>query len=307
MSSNLTRPFEIVTPMIIVAGLTGNVIVFCLIIKNKKMRTPFNYLLLNLAVSDLLCTIFGGLFFAGQIRNRYFSDGNLMRNKLERTVCKIGTTSFGFTTNNSVLTLAAISTDRFYAIVHPWRYKRAITKRKIYVVLVAIWFVATITAVPMALIISQTPNKIQDGNSVALCLQHLMEERRFKPVAIVDLIVTYIIPMVIILRTSFAIIKHLWCESSCKTGFTKPDWGQSLLKSRKRITRVTFSVIIAFNIFWLPWAILEGSFLMGAVLQIDDKLFAVMFTLVLASASVNPILYSFQSRQFRKAVKRMLC
>ena len=150
------------------------------------------------------------------------------------------------------------------------------------------------------------PNKVPNSHFVGNCIAHLVNENNYKAAAFVDLIACYIIPMAIILRTSFAIIKHLWCESSCR-GFA-PDQletNRALLKSRKRITRIVLSVILAFNIFWLPWAILEGSFLIGAIHRIDEKTFVVVFTLVLSSASVNPILYSLQSPQFRRAVKKM--
>lgn len=309
MSSPTTVVLEIVTAVIIVVGLTGNLIVCFLIAKNKKLRTSFNHLLLNLAVSDLLCTILGSLFFAGQLRNRYFKDGNMIRNDFERIACKIGTTSIAFTAINSILTLAAISTDRFYAIVHPWRHRRAITTRKIYVVLLVIWLIAAITIIPIALVMTKAP-KTNEGETtvhVALCLLHLMDENSYKSVAFVDLMAAYVIPMAIISRNSLAIIKHLWCECSCRGERRQVEWGQSLLRSRKRITRIILSVIVAFNIFWLPWAILQGSLLIGAVQQISDTTFTVMFTLVLASASVNPILYSLQSRQFRKAVKKTFC
>lgn len=301
MSSNAVIAFEVVTPFILLAGITGNFIVCSLIISNKKLRTSFNYLLLNLAISDLCCSVLGTLFFAGQIRNHYFSDGNLMRRKFEGIVCKVTTIIIDFTTKNCVLTLAAISTDRFYAIVYPWRHRKATVKRNIRFLLAAIWLVASISSLPMMLPMAKIPNTFQ-GTSVALCIAFLMNENSFKVVAFVDLIAAYIIPMGIILRTSLAIIRHLWCHCSRRQS---QKTSQMLLKSRKRITRIVFSVILAFNVFWLPWAILQGSLLIGAIQEINDKTFVIMFILVLASASVNPILYSLQSRLFRNGVKKM--
>lgn len=301
MSSNAVIAFEVVTPFILLAGITGNFIVCSLIISNKKLRTSFNYLLLNLAISDLCCSVLGTLFFAGQIRNHYFSDGNLMRRKFEGIVCKVTTIIIDFTTKNCVLTLAAISTDRFYAIVYPWRHRKATVMRNIRFLLAAIWLVALVSSLPMMLLMAKIPNTFQ-GTSVALCIAFLMNENSFKVVAFVDLIAAYIIPMGIILRTSLAIIRHLWCHCSRRQS---QKTSQMLLKSRKRITRIVFSVILAFNVFWLPWAILQGSLLIGAIQEINDKTFVIMFILVLASASVNPILYSLQSRLFRNGVKKM--
>ena len=301
MSTNAVIAFEVVAPLILLAGITGNFIVCSLIIPNKKLRTSFNYLLLNLAVSDLCCSVFGTLFFAGQIRNHYLSDGNLTWPKVEGVICKVTTVIIDLTTKNCVLTLAAISTDRFYAIVHPWRHRTALVKRDIRILLAAIWLVALIASLPMMLLMAKTPNTFE-GTSMALCLAFLINDNGFKFVAFVDLIAAYIIPMGIILRTSLAIIRHLWCHCLPRQSKEK---SQMLLKSRKRITRIVFSVIIVFNAFWLPWAILQGSLLIGAIQEIGDNTFVVMFILVLASASVNPILYSLQSRLFRDGVKRM--
>ena len=302
MSTKAVISFEVVTPLILLAGITRNFIVCSLIISNKKLRTSFNYLLLNLAVSDLCCSVMGTLFFAGQIRNHYLSDGDFTRPKVEGVICKVTTIIIDLTTKNCVLTFAAISVDRFYAIVHPWRHRRGKIKRNIRILLAAIWIVAFIASLPMMLLMAKTPNTFQ-GTSVALCLAFLINDHGFKVVAFVDLIAAYIIPMGIILRTSLAIIRHLWCHCSQRQS---KETSQMLLKSRKRITRIVFSVIIAFNVFWLPWAILQGSLLIGAIQEISDNTFVVMFILVLASASVNPILYSLQSRLFRNGVKRML-
>ena len=125
MSTNAVIAFEVVTPLILLAGITENFIVCFFIISNKKLKTSFNYLLLNLAVSDLCCSVLETLFFAGQIRNHYLSHGNLTRLKVEGVICRVTTVIIDFTTKNCVLTLAAISTDRFYAIVHPWNQVKA--------------------------------------------------------------------------------------------------------------------------------------------------------------------------------------
>lgn len=133
----------------------------------------------------------------------------------------------------------------------------------------------------MMLLMAKTPNTFQ-GTSVSLCLAFLINDHGFKVVAFVDLIASYIIPMGIILRTSLAIIRHLWCHCSQRQS---KETSQMLLKSRKRITRIVFSVIIAFNVFWLPWAILQGSLLIGAIQEIGENTFVVMFILVLYSQS----------------------
>ena len=297
------KAFDFVTPVIILAGSTGNLIVCCLIITNKKLRTSFNYLLLNLAISDLSCLLFVALFYAGKIRNLYFSDGDRTQSDFEGIACKVTVVSIDLTTKISVLTLAAISTDRFYAIVHPWKHRGASIKTKIRIVLLLIWLVAVVCCLPMVFIMAKIPNRFEGKSIAPLCFKFLVDTDSFKVIAFIDLIASYVIPMAIILRTSLEVIKHLWCR--CWRPVHREE-GQILTKSRKRITKVVFSVIVAFNIFWLPWAVLQGSLLIGAVHEINDRMFLIMFSLVLISASVNPILYSILSRLFRKGVGKMI-
>ncbi|XP_022805216.1 RYamide receptor-like [Stylophora pistillata] len=297
------KAFDVATPVIILAGMTGNFIVCCLIITNKKLRTSFNYLLLNLAISDLSCLLFASLFYAGKIRNLYFSDGNLLRPDFEGIACKVTIVSIDLTTKISVFTLAAISTDRFYAIVYPWKHRKASITTKIRILLLVIWLVAVICCLPMMVIMAKIPNRFEGESIAPLCLKFLVDTDKFKVIAFIDLIAAYIIPMAIILRTSVAVIKHLWCHCWRRT---RREEGKLLVNSRKRITKIVFSVIVAFNIFWLPWAVLQGSLLIGVVHEINGRMFLIMFSLVLISASVNPILYSIQSRLFRKGVIKML-
>lgn len=43
--------------MTILVSIVGNVLVICIVWKNKRMRTTTNYYIVNLAVSDLLVTV----------------------------------------------------------------------------------------------------------------------------------------------------------------------------------------------------------------------------------------------------------
>ena len=73
------------------------------------------------------------------------------------------------TTKNCVLSLAAISVDRFYAIAHPWRHRGAKIKRNIRILLAAIWIVALIASLPMMLLMAKTLNTFQGPRVQSRC------------------------------------------------------------------------------------------------------------------------------------------
>ena len=301
-ASSVYIAFEVIIPLLILACLIGNFFVCAIIILGKKMRTSFNYLLLNLAFSDLVCSLVGTLIYAEVIRNHYFRSSSSPHSESDRIICRIAVLGTDISTRNSIFTLAAISTDRFYAVVRPLRHRRTMAKRNIWILIGVMWFLACVSAIPLALILAKAPAATRQENTVVICLNSLTRDDFYEVASFVDLIVSYVIPMAIILRTSFSVIRHLWSSKSTPQSGTN----QALLKSRKRVTRIAFSVIITFNVFWLPWAVAQGLLLMGTQQPFDSVTFVVLFSLVLASACVNPLLYSLQSRKFRQQVNRIV-
>ena len=57
MEEEPNLPFEIVSDGLVLVNLIGNSLVCVVILLNKSMRTPLNFLLLNLATADILVGI----------------------------------------------------------------------------------------------------------------------------------------------------------------------------------------------------------------------------------------------------------
>lgn len=60
-----------------VAGIILNVLVIMVTVRNRKLRQPLSYALVNLAVCDLGCAVFGGLPTTLNSAMGYFSLGRL--------------------------------------------------------------------------------------------------------------------------------------------------------------------------------------------------------------------------------------
>lgn len=60
-----------------VAGVCMNVLVIVVTVRHRKLRQPLNYALVNLAVADLGCALFGGLPTMVTNAMGYFSMGRL--------------------------------------------------------------------------------------------------------------------------------------------------------------------------------------------------------------------------------------
>ncbi len=72
-----------------------------------------------------------------------------------------------------------------------------------------------------------------------------------------------------------------------------------------RVTKVMFTVVVAYSLCWLPAFFINILQLTHAVYISDDVLFLII-TLVELKVFINPLIYGVWNHQFRKALKTML-
>merc|ERR1719210_1226506 len=99
-----------------------------------------NYYLVNLSVSDLMMTVWCPV----QSLVRELSEKN--QYSLPPVFCKIGVFYTVLVMVSSVMTLSAISCDRFLAVICPLRTR--VTQRKARYFIVSVWLLAGIVASP---------------------------------------------------------------------------------------------------------------------------------------------------------------
>ena len=85
-------------------GLIGNVLVIRIVHKTRDMHTPTNYLLANMAVSDVITILMWPLYFFG----------------VGKFVCKfLGLVEISIMVSSTTLTVLAV--ERYHAILKPFR------------------------------------------------------------------------------------------------------------------------------------------------------------------------------------------
>lgn len=119
-----------------IVTIPGNSLVCLAIIKDpfRELRTPFNYFLFSLAATDLMV----GTVMDTISAIFHISEG------LELTLVDIRIIHilyFIFCTA-SILTLAALTVDRYYAVLAPVKYRTQLTPRRAFVASIVIWVVA---------------------------------------------------------------------------------------------------------------------------------------------------------------------
>ena len=122
--------------LLAIITIPGNFLVCLAIIKDpfRNLKTPFHYFLLSLAATDLVVgTIMDPLEVAYHINEAL---------QLNFVDIKILYVLYFVLSTASILTLAALTVDRYVAVAMPVKYKTTVTSRRAIVTSVSIWVAA---------------------------------------------------------------------------------------------------------------------------------------------------------------------
>ena len=130
--------------VLVILNLFGNTSVCAVILRNRNMRTPLNYLLFNLAVTDTLT----GVFSVPMIVFDFISIE--IEGTAAMLLCKFivhGTLVYPCG-RVSLFSLAAMAFERYQAVVHPLTVREKITKRKTFVFITITWILGVCARTP---------------------------------------------------------------------------------------------------------------------------------------------------------------
>ena len=101
--------------LVFLVSLAGNTVIGIIVFKKKTMRKPINFLIVNMAMSDLLFPIF---VIPGEIQRLYI-DSWLIGGPLGQALCKLVPFVLDVSLGVSIQSLNLIAVGRFRAVVYP--------------------------------------------------------------------------------------------------------------------------------------------------------------------------------------------
>ncbi|CAF0823177.1 unnamed protein product [Adineta steineri] len=130
--------------LILIIGLVGNIMTIIIIKYNAHLRTPTNFYLLNLAVSDLMILMCNLPLEMLEIYNRQWP--------LSIVFCKLRSICAEFFTCSSILTILAFTCERYFAIVRPIHLRRLSHFRRSQTIIIIIWLISLGFSLPVGLL-----------------------------------------------------------------------------------------------------------------------------------------------------------
>lgn len=268
--------------------LAGNLFTFLVFVTTKRLRQSYmNIFLVNLAVADIMMAVLVVPWYAAFCNT---SSCSYPMSKYCWLMAGLKDIAFAGT----VLNLAAISFDRFLAVLRPLRYQLYMTKRSVCCILVGVWGLSSIIALIRNAWLHTTSEE---------------EGRKIDKIYNSILIFTFaLLPILIIFGVNVRIIqairrqdRRVGQERNGVRGTTVEREARLEITKAKKGTISCVSVVFVFLFSWLPLAFVNFSFVFGRADLVGDVLVKIAWLCLFVQSSANPFIYSFYRSDFRRA------
>ena len=292
--------------VIVFLGLVGNSLVIHLVRTTRAMQTTTNYLLVNLAAADCLTLVWSTPLHIFSIA--YTHPGGTLGSWL----CKLFTANnmAGITLAVSVYTLTLLSVERYHALLKPLSYRRLSEENVIYAIGAA-WVLATVTQIP---VFHFTKFDDRKGRcSSPWTARDTAQTMKYFVIGIIT--INIFIPIVVVSVCYSVLVNGLYCRNTIMAGRSThgKKSREADIRSKKKIIKLLIVVTLAFFLCFLPFAVVMVLFALGSFKNYSPSdmvqlliVFEVTKFLLYTNSSLNPILYAFQSTNYRNGFKRIL-
>jgi hypothetical protein len=260
--------------------IPGNLLVLIVVFKNPngKMRTPFNWFILNLAVADLLV----GMIvepLSVVVHTRESLGLTLKYHYYLQPVYFTSCTA-------SVFSLGMLTIDRYIAITSPMEYRATLSNKRAAVTSLIVWI-------------------------ISIALPFLQREIGFLWYFFVfgnaSVLVTFFVLLFAFVRVHLTLRAQIKELESMQSGSAENQARNNALKTEAMITKTFMFMLLAFIFCYTPSLIMIYLMNLCTVCscQAIHWFRDLSYVFIVLNSSVNPFLYAWRLPNFREAIKML--
>ena len=263
----------------------GNLmIIFAVVVDPlKKLRYPFNYFVVNLAAADLIVGMVGmplGLY--------NHSQEYLKKKPAFPVIEKIFHLSLFISLTASLLSLIALSIDRYITITFAIKYRRYLTWKKCWIVSFIIWTLSL---------------------SIPLIYLHV-GYIDFLMIYINTAVVTAVVTLIITYNRVYKFLRAQTTKVKKNNATSRNE--TKVLKVKKaywqqRVTRIFLWILILFLSCYTPGTIIV--YILQFCKKCDCEFIHIMrdlaFYLITVNSCMNPFVYAFKNKHYKYALREL--
>lgn len=292
--------------IIILAAVIGNTLVclaFCL---NPVLRkSPTNYFIMSLSISDILTVSLCVPFDVEQTLLDW-------RWNHSSVICSLWTTMYLFVVPSSILSLLAVSVDRYKCLVDPlnrFRQTRFMTRKRACMVIATLWVYSLGFALVPEMGWKMFPENVSHGN----CYFNTTVEY-----SVLSSLLNFVLPVIVMCVLYMRIYRTVrqMRQSHEKAGISlvSEERRKGKGKQRKRlnknikITKNILIVVCTFFICWMPYTALTiiGVLCKSCYFSMPTELPTIFLILGYSNSALNPYLYAFRNNKFKETFTKTM-
>ncbi|KAJ7998745.1 hypothetical protein DPEC_G00208060 [Dallia pectoralis] len=290
--------YTVVSALIAIICCVGNALVIWAVWSNSSLRQPTFYYIGSLAAADFLVgsvAVPVAVLVDGRVQTSFHT-------------CLFGSCVVVMLTMASVMSLLAISVDRFLRVYIPFRYKKTVTAWRSWTVVVLCWFLAVILSFPPMMGWHKCDVSSQSGNSTSMLC-------RFIDVIPMSYLVYFVFflctltPLLIMAVLYFYIFCKI--QRNLREKLERDTQSHTYFRRERSLARSLALVLVLFAFCWLPLDILNCVAYFANGPNIPQTVFHVGILLSHANSAVNPVIYAFKIRKIQESYlmiyRRLFC
>ena len=274
LKSDLLVALMVLETFISLTATIGNLLVLVTIWRSPRLQSSSNTLVFGLALSDLCIGIVSEPLYVGFQAVLFKNSGKITSCTLTNSIILIST----FLTVVTLLTVTAMSVDRYLAMYLHLRYEQVVTEKKTRRVILSLWLISGVPSV--ILIFDGMTSFIVFTLTIAVCL----------------VIISFVwIKIYQVVRLHQAQIQDQLAVAS-----------QSFNMARFRKSVVnTMLVLVVVLLCYTPF-LLSEIFLIVSFSRSNFVFLEISYILVALNSSLNPLVYFWRQRDLRTRAKQLV-
>ncbi|CAH1780722.1 unnamed protein product [Owenia fusiformis] len=285
----------VVEILLMVLICSSNIMVLVSMSVHKCLHTVTNMFLVSLAIADLLMGLFGCPL---DIIILYIMPLHLGRHIQDKWLCAARLFCHNVSAGASVYSMVGIAIDRFIAVKYPLRYRELITHTRVGIFIGCIW---------VYIIIGSSVNFLGDivkfgpGDT---CRSVQVRDPNFVLFVKCNILVTFLV-------STFAhiVVAIVATHQRAKVASELAAFNNNLAvayKKENRITKTMSLIVGLFVLCWLPYILITMVKFKGSEPKWFKHLFSFTVEISIANSLINPWIYAFRLKLWRKAMKNVL-
>lgn len=259
-------------------SLLGNTIIIYIIMTRKNLHSNTNWFLLSLAVSDICVPLF-------------IIPSHLVCTETH-VACdnRAAIVIYNFILFASVLNLCACTSERYIAILHPFRYIYIVNRRRVVAALFHVWILPLPLSILPVIFLPRSPDPA-------------LADRVYW---LTQVVVFMIVPSAVMLAAFWRIHRiAMWHANQIKRLSLVPEeervtGGRQKLFLEARSTLKVYGMVVAvFTLSWLlsAYRMIKQKFLLGYVpIELDY----ISRLLLVSNSALNPFIYGMQKADIKE-------